>query len=75
MSHAFDLVVRNGLVVDGSGGERFEADVAVKDGRIAEIGRVSGAGAEREAPGERDRPPPQPTPSADHGASRSGARM
>ena len=46
MPHAYDLVIRNGLVVDGSGAERFEADVAVADGRIAAIGAVSGRGAE-----------------------------
>jgi N-acyl-D-aspartate/D-glutamate deacylase len=32
------LIIRAGLVVDGSGGEPFEADIAVRDGRIAEIG-------------------------------------
>ena len=42
----FDLVVRGGLVVDGSGGEPFEADVAVKNGRIAAVGQVSGHGQE-----------------------------
>lgn len=36
----FDLVIRNGRVVDGSGMPAFNADVAVKDGRIARIGRV-----------------------------------
>jgi len=46
MSHAYDLVVRGGLVVDGSGAERYEADVAVLDGRIAAIGKVSGAGVQ-----------------------------
>ncbi len=46
MPHAYDLVIRNGLVVDGSGAERFEADIAVADGRIAAIGKVSGRGAE-----------------------------
>ena len=46
MPHAYDLVIRNGLVVDGSGAERFEADIAVTDGRIAAIGAVSGRGAE-----------------------------
>jgi N-acyl-D-aspartate/D-glutamate deacylase len=44
---AFDLVVRNGIVVDGTGMPRRRADVAVKDGRVAEIGFVDGAG-ERE---------------------------
>jgi N-acyl-D-amino-acid deacylase len=42
----FDLVVRNGLVVDGSGGSPFVADVALKGGRIAEIGKVTGRGRE-----------------------------
>ncbi len=46
MSRAYDLVIRNGLVVDGTGAERFEADVAVRDGRISAIGEVSGAGTE-----------------------------
>src|SRR5688572_20714394 len=44
--HAYDIVVRGGTVVDGTGGEPFEADVAVKDGRIAAVGRVTGSGAE-----------------------------
>ena len=37
---AFDLVIRNGTVVDGSGGARYRADVAVQDGKIAQIGRI-----------------------------------
>src|ERR1044071_10288203 len=36
-----DLVLRNGTVVDGSGGEPFRADVAVVSGVISEIGRAS----------------------------------
>ena len=43
----FDLIIRNGTVIDGTGRERFVADVAVKDGRIVEIGSVSGP-AEKE---------------------------
>jgi len=39
---AFDLVIRNGLVIDGSGRPGQRADVAIADGRIIEIGRVSG---------------------------------
>ena len=46
MDPAYDLVIRNGLVIDGTGAERFEADIAVRDGRIAAIGAFSGAGAE-----------------------------
>ena len=46
MSHEVDLVVRNGLVVDGSGAEPFKADVAVSAGRIVKVGRVSARGCE-----------------------------
>lgn len=42
----FDLVVRGGHVVDGSGAPGFEADIAIKDGRVAMVGDVSGSGAE-----------------------------
>jgi len=40
---AFDLVIRHGLVVDGTGAPARHADVAISDGRISAIGRVSGA--------------------------------
>ena len=39
---AFDLVVKNGMIVDGSGLPRYRGDVGVKDGKIAEIGRLTG---------------------------------
>jgi N-acyl-D-aspartate/D-glutamate deacylase len=38
----FDLLIKNGMVVDGTGFSRYRADVAIKDGRIAEIGRIGG---------------------------------
>jgi N-acyl-D-aspartate/D-glutamate deacylase len=41
-----DLLIRNGMIVDGSGAARYPGDVAVQDGRILEIGRVRSA-AER----------------------------
>ena len=40
----YDLVIRNGTVVDGSGAARRYADVAVLDGRIAAVGRVDDSG-------------------------------
>jgi N-acyl-D-amino-acid deacylase len=46
MAAQFDLVVRGGTVLDGTGGEPHEADIAVQDGRIANIGRIAGAGRE-----------------------------
>ena len=42
----YDLVIRNGTIVDGSGAPRFTGDVAVKDGLIAAVGRVQGSGAQ-----------------------------
>ena len=46
MEHAYDLVIRGGRVFDGSGGAAIDADVAVKDGRIAAVGQIAGRGAE-----------------------------
>ena len=43
---AFDLVVKNGTVIDGSGLPRFRADVGVRNGRIASIGRIREAAHE-----------------------------
>jgi N-acyl-D-aspartate/D-glutamate deacylase len=42
----FDLVIRSGNVADGLGGPLRVADVAVKDGKIAAVGKVSGKGIE-----------------------------
>jgi len=39
---AYDLIIRGGRVIDGTGAAGFTADVAVQEGRIAEIGRVHG---------------------------------
>jgi N-acyl-D-aspartate/D-glutamate deacylase len=41
----FDLTIVNGLVVDGTGGAPRRADVAVKDGRIVEVGSNLGSAA------------------------------
>ncbi len=37
----YDLLIKNGMVVDGSGGARYRADVAVQDGKIVRIGRLN----------------------------------
>ncbi len=46
MAHAFDLVIRSGTVADGKGGEPFEGDVAVSDGKIVAVGKFAGNGRE-----------------------------
>ena len=43
---AFDLIVRGGTIADGKGAALFEADIGVRDGRIAEIGSLTGAATE-----------------------------
>lgn len=44
----YDLIIRNGTIVDGLGGEPYVGDVAVKDGVIQAVGAVNGAAAARE---------------------------
>jgi N-acyl-D-amino-acid deacylase len=39
---AYDLLIKNGLIVDGSGMPAFRGDIAAKDGKIVEIGRLDG---------------------------------
>jgi N-acyl-D-amino-acid deacylase len=39
----YDLLIKNGMVVDGTGFSRYRADVAIQDGKIAEIGRIRAA--------------------------------
>ena len=41
----YDLIIKNARVIDGAGNPWFRADVAIKDGKIARVGRIS----EREA--------------------------
>lgn len=41
----YDVVIRNGRVLDGSGNPWILADVAIRDGRFARVGVVTGTGA------------------------------
>ncbi|MDT5322367.1 MAG: hypothetical protein QOD88_4889 [Mycobacterium sp.] len=47
----YDLIIRNGTIIDGLGGEPYVGDVAVRDGSIAAVGAdgaLSGDAAVRE---------------------------
>lgn len=44
----YDLIIRNGTIVDGLGGEPYVGDVAVKDDVIEAVGAINGATATRE---------------------------
>src|SRR5207247_11026769 len=43
----YDIVIRNGHVIDGTGSPWYSADIAIRDGRIAAIGALTGAAARR----------------------------
>lgn len=47
MCMSFDLVIKNGRIIDGAGNPWYNADVYVRDGRIAEISRAYAGEAER----------------------------
>ena len=44
---AYDVVIANGKIIDGTGNPWFHADVAIKNGKIVKIGRVDGKNAKR----------------------------
>ena len=46
MSADYQLIIRGGTVVDGSGGKAMSADVAICDGLIVEVGRIPGTAEE-----------------------------
>ncbi len=43
---AYDVVIRNGRVLDGMGNPWIAADVAIKDGKFAAVGRIDGHGTQ-----------------------------
>jgi N-acyl-D-aspartate/D-glutamate deacylase len=61
----YDLIVRSGMVIDGTGLPRRRVDVAVKDGRIARIGRPktsNGGAGMSPAPARLSSAPIKPSP-------------
>lgn len=42
----YDAIIRNGLIVDGTGKAAFSGDLAIKDGKIAAVGGVIGEAKE-----------------------------
>lgn len=46
MTHRYDLVIRGGMIADGTGAALREADVAVAGGKIVAVGTVAGSGRE-----------------------------
>jgi N-acyl-D-aspartate/D-glutamate deacylase len=46
MTKSYDLVIRDGMIVDGTGAEALIADVAIEHGRIVAVGKVVGSGRE-----------------------------
>lgn len=46
MASEFDLVLRGGTIVDGTGAALYEADVAIAGDKIVQVGRIPGRGAE-----------------------------
>jgi N-acyl-D-amino-acid deacylase len=46
-ANPYDILIRNGRVIDGTGSPWYAADVGIRDGRIAAIGRLADAPARR----------------------------
>ena len=44
---AFDMLIRGGRVLDGTGNPWFKADIGIRDGRIVAVGHLEGARADR----------------------------
>ena len=42
---SYDLLIRNGKIIDGTGNSWFYADIAIKDGKIVRIGKLNNASA------------------------------
>src|SRR6201996_8979372 len=52
MDRPYDLIIRNGMVIDGSGLPRRRADVGIRDGKVARIANLAGQAAKEEIDAE-----------------------
>ena len=43
----YDIIIKGGTIVDGTGSPRYISDLAVKDGKVAKIGALRGSGADK----------------------------
>src|SRR5689334_3309411 len=43
----YDIIIRNGKIIDGTGNSWYYGDIAVRDGRIAKIGQLGNATANK----------------------------
>jgi N-acyl-D-amino-acid deacylase len=50
MANEYDLVIRNGTMIDGTGAQPREADVAVRDGRMLQSARSRAPAPRRSTP-------------------------
>ena len=41
----FDIVIKDGMIIDGTRAPRFRGDIGIKNGRIAKIGRIASSEA------------------------------
>lgn len=47
LAQSYDIIIRNGKIIDGTGNSWFYADIAIKDGRIVSIGKLPNATAQK----------------------------
>lgn len=47
LRNQFDLLIKNGSVIDGTGKKEFLADIGIKNGRIAAVGKLGHAAADK----------------------------
>ena len=48
----YDIIIKGGTIIDGTGKERFRADVGIEDGKIKKIGDLSKKEAKKNKKGK-----------------------